>query len=83
VRASGAGLVQHPAVASVGTRPTVGGSEWLLEVHLFDYEGTLYGERLDVDFVARLRDEVRFDDVAAMTEQMHEDARRARELLAA
>ncbi len=83
VRASGAGLVQHPAVASVGTRPTVGGSEWLLEVHLFDHEGTLYGERLDVDFVARLRDEVRFDDVAAMTEQMHEDARRARELLAA
>jgi riboflavin kinase/FMN adenylyltransferase len=83
VRASGAGLVRHPAVASVGTRPTVGGQEWLLEVHLFDFEGTLYGERLDVDFVARLRDEVRFDDVAAMTAQMHEDARRARELLAA
>jgi riboflavin kinase/FMN adenylyltransferase len=83
VRASGAGLSRHPAVASVGTRPTVGGREWLLEVHLFDYAGTLYGERLDVDFIARLRDEVRFADVAAMTAQMREDARRARELLAA
>jgi riboflavin kinase/FMN adenylyltransferase len=83
VRASGAGLSRHPAVASVGTRPTVGGTGWLLEVHLFDYAGTLYGERLDVDFVARLRDEVRFADVEAMTAQMREDARRARELLAA
>jgi riboflavin kinase / FMN adenylyltransferase len=83
VRASGAGLERHPGVASVGTRPTVAGTEWLLEVHLFDYEGELYGERLDVDFIARLRDELRFPDLAAMTAQMHEDARRARKLLAA
>ena len=74
---------RHPGVASVGTRPTVGGTEWLLEVHLFDFDGELYGERLDVDFIARLRDEVRFADLDAMTEQMHEDARLARKLLAA
>jgi riboflavin kinase/FMN adenylyltransferase len=83
VRVSGAGLSRHPGVASVGTRPTVGGTEWLLEAHLFDFAGTLYGERLDVDFIAWLRDEVHYDDVAAMTAQMHEDARKARELLAA
>ncbi len=83
VRATGAGLSRHPGVASVGTRPTVGGSEWLLEVHLFDHAGMLYGKRLDVDFIAWLRDEVRFADVDAMTVQMHEDARRARKLLAA
>ena len=83
VRVSGAGLDRHAAVASVGTRPTVGGAEWLLEVHLFDYAGTLYGERLDVDFIAWLREEIRFDDLAAMTARMHDDARRARELLAA
>ena len=77
-----AGLERHAGIASVGTRPTVGGSEWLLEAHVFDYEGDLYGARLDVDFIARLRDEVRFDDVAAMTAQMHEDARRARNLFA-
>jgi riboflavin kinase/FMN adenylyltransferase len=52
-------------------------------VHVFDFSGSLYGERLDVDFIAWLRDEVRFADVAAMTTQMHEDARRARKLLAA
>jgi riboflavin kinase / FMN adenylyltransferase len=83
VRVSGAGLERHPGVASAGTRPTVGGTEWLLEAHLFDFEGDLYGERLDVDFVARLRDEVRFPDLASMTAQMHDDARRARALLAA
>jgi riboflavin kinase/FMN adenylyltransferase len=81
VRVSGAGLERHAGVASVGTRPTVGGTEWLLEVHVFDHEAALYGARLDVDFIARLRDEVRFDSLEAMTAQMHEDARRARKLL--
>lgn len=81
VRVTGAGLERHPGVASVGTRPTVGGAEWLLETHLFDFDGDLYRERLDVDFVARLRDEVRFPDLASMTAQMQEDARRARALL--
>jgi riboflavin kinase/FMN adenylyltransferase len=83
VRASGAGFERHPAVASVGTRPTVGGKEWLLEVHLFDVDADLYGQRLEVEFVARLRDELRFDDLEAMTAQMHDDARLARRLLAA
>lgn len=82
VRVSGAGLSRHPGVASVGTRPTVGGTEWLLEVHVFDYAGELYEKRLDVDFIAWLRDELRFADVSAMAVQMHEDARRARALLA-
>ncbi|HEU4517791.1 MAG TPA: bifunctional riboflavin kinase/FAD synthetase [Steroidobacteraceae bacterium] len=81
VRVSGPGLDGHPGIASVGTRPTVGGTEWLLEVHLFDYDGDLYGARLDVDFIARLRDEERFDSVEAMTAQMHDDARLARQLL--
>jgi riboflavin kinase/FMN adenylyltransferase len=83
VRVTGAGLERHPAVASAGTRPTIGGREWLLEAHLFDFDGELYGERLAVDFIARLRDEVRFDSLEAMTAQMHEDARQARALLAA
>lgn len=81
VRVQGAGRPELPGVASVGTRPTVGGTDWLFEAHLFDFEGDLYGRRLDVDFVARLRDEVRFRDLEAMTIQMHHDARRARELL--
>ena len=83
VRVSGAGLARHPGVASAGTRPTIGGREWLLEAHLFDFDGELYGERLAVDFIARLRDEIRFPGLEAMTLQMHEDARLARRLLAA
>jgi riboflavin kinase / FMN adenylyltransferase len=81
VRVTGAGLDRKAGVASVGTRPTVGGTEWLLEVHVFDHESAFYGARLDVDFVARLRDEIRFGSVAAMTAQMHDDARLARRML--
>jgi riboflavin kinase/FMN adenylyltransferase len=83
VRVSGPSLTRHPGVASVGTRPAVGGKEWLLEVHLFDVERDLYRQRLCVDFVARLRDEIAYDDLGAMTEQMRRDAARARELLGA
>lgn len=83
VRVSGLTLERRPGVASVGTRPAVGGKEWLLEVHLFDFDADLYRQRLDVDFVARLRDEVAYDNLGAMTEQMHRDAARARELLGA
>jgi riboflavin kinase/FMN adenylyltransferase len=81
VRVTGAGLERQAGVASVGTRPTVGGTEWLLEVHVFDFEGNLYGRRLNVEFVERLRDERKFDDLDAMTAEMRRDADRARALL--
>ncbi len=71
------------AVASVGTRPTVEGVEPLLEVHVFDFDGDLYGRQIAVDFVARLRDEVRFDDLEALRRQMELDAAGARSALAA
>jgi riboflavin kinase/FMN adenylyltransferase len=69
-------------VASLGTRPTVGGTEPLLEAHVFDYAGDLYGRELEVEFVARLRDELRFDGVDALIAQMHRDAAAARAALA-
>lgn len=81
VRVSGAGLDGHPAVASLGLRPTVGGDHWLLEVHLFDCDKDLYGAHLTVEFVARLRDELHFADLDAMVEQMHLDAAQARAIL--
>lgn len=81
VEVSGAGLVRHPGVASLGRRPTVAGRDWLLEVHLFDFEGDLYGRHLAVDFVEHLRSEEHFDSVETMTRQMHIDARRARRVL--
>ena len=81
VRVSGAGLVDHPAVSSLGTRPTVNGTDPLLEVHLFDFDGSLYGQYLDVDFIARLRDEQKFESLDALVAQMHRDAAAARALL--
>jgi riboflavin kinase/FMN adenylyltransferase len=84
VRVRGAGPAGRgwPAVASLGTRPTVNGTEPLLEVHLFDFAGDLYGAELEVEFVARLREERRFESLEAMVAQMHLDAAAARAALA-
>lgn len=71
------------SVSSLGTRPTVNGREPLLEAHLFDFDGDLYGRHISVEFVAKLRDELKFDDLDAMVEQIHRDAADARRILAA
>jgi riboflavin kinase/FMN adenylyltransferase len=71
-----------PSVSSFGTRPTVDGVEPLLEAHLFDFQGDLYGRHIQVEFVAKLRDEEKFNDLPALTEQMHRDAELARCILA-
>jgi riboflavin kinase / FMN adenylyltransferase len=68
-------------VASLGTRPTVDGTVPLLEVHVFDYSGDLYGREIEVEFVAKLRDEVKFDSLDAMMAQMKLDGAQARDLL--
>ncbi len=83
VRVHGVGDAPQPGVASFGTRPTVGGGEPLLEAHLFDFAGDLYGRRIAVEFVARLRDEEKFDGLPALVAQMEQDAAQARALLAA
>ncbi len=77
------GLGDKPmaSVSSFGTRPTVQGVEPLLEAHLFDFDGDLYGRHIEVEFVAKLRDELKFPDLPSLTEQMHRDADNARRLL--
>lgn len=65
-------------VANMGSRPTVDGSKNVLEIHLLDYNGDLYGERLQVFFLQKLRDEVKFSSVDALIAQIHEDIRVAR-----
>lgn len=77
----GVGDRPHASVSSFGTRPTVQGVEPLLEAHLFDFDGDLYGRHIEVEFVAKLRDELKFPDLPALTEQMHRDAETARRLL--
>lgn len=83
VRVHGIGSVARDGVASFGTRPTVGGTDCLLEAHVFDFDGDLYGQRIEVEFVRHLRDEQRFDGLPALVAQMHRDAAAAREVLAA
>jgi len=82
VRVRGVSPGSLPGVASLGTRPTVNGRETLLEAHLFDFDGDLYGREIEVEFVGKLRDEERFSDLDALTRQMNRDAERARSILA-
>jgi riboflavin kinase / FMN adenylyltransferase len=70
-------------VASLGVRPTFGGGERLLEVHLLDFDGDLYGVRLRVEFVRRQRGERKFDSIGALVRQMDADAARSRRILGA
>ena len=84
VRVTGGGLEHWPGVASLGTRPTVDvDGEVLLEVHLFDWQGDLYGAHVTVEFVAWQRPELRFESLEALVVQMNEDAAEARRRLAA
>lgn len=77
----GIGPEPRASVSSLGTRPTVFGVEPLLEAHVFDFDGDLYGRRIEVEFVAKLRDEEKFDDLPALVRQMDLDAAQARRVL--
>src|ERR1700678_3977873 len=70
-------------VASFGRRPTFDNGAPLLEVFLFDFKGDLYGSRLDVAFIAFLREELKFDHLEALIRQMDDDSSMARVALAA
>jgi len=70
------------AVASVGTRPTFNGTKPQLEVHIFDFDESIYGDYIHVDFVARLRSEKKFAAIDELVAQMHLDADNARSILA-
>jgi riboflavin kinase/FMN adenylyltransferase len=83
VRAGRPGADLVPGVANVGTRPTFGGEERSLEVHLLEGSGDLYGATLRVAFVARLRGERRFAGPADLAAQIAADVAAARALLQA
>jgi len=76
---------RHRAAVSVGRRPTFygPGGELLVEAHLLDFSGDLYGETARLSFVHRLRDELAFDSVDALVAQMGRDVDRVRALLEA
>ena len=69
----------YAAVTNVGTRPTVNnGQDVTVEAWLLDYDGDLYGQTVRVEFFKHLRDEVRFDTLDALKEQIHQDAEATR-----
>ncbi len=69
-------------VANFGRTPTTGLRDPLLETHIFDFKGDIYGKRLEVQLVAYLRPEKRFDSLDLMVDQMHLDSAEARRILA-
>ena len=69
----------HQGVANIGTRPTVGGTRTLLEVHLFDFDADIYGSHVQVTFLHKLRDEQRFDSFEELKQQINADVKQARE----
>src|SRR5436190_4592798 len=81
VRVGIGGLIRD-GVASFGTRPTFDNGAPLLEVHVFDFSGDLYGAPLDVAFIGWIRPELKFDSVDALVKRMDDDARLARSALA-
>lgn len=71
------GMTVYPGVCSIGTRPTFDGQNTTVEVHLSGFEGNLYGERLDVIFCRRLRDEMKFDSPEHLAQQISLDLQHA------
>ncbi|GIU09922.1 riboflavin biosynthesis protein [Shewanella sp. c952] len=71
----------YEGVANVGFRPTVNGQVCQLEVHLFDFDGDLYGKAVEVELVAKIRDEQPFGSLDALKKQIKNDADRAKALL--
>jgi len=72
---------RHPAVLNIGSAPTFAGRGRCVEVHMLDFDGRIYGRRLEVSFVARLRSEAAFATPAALAAQIGKDAARARKIL--
>jgi riboflavin kinase/FMN adenylyltransferase len=69
------------AAVNVGTRPTFGGDELLIEAHLLDFDQDLYGATLTLEYVERLRAEVEFDSADALVKAIAEDVEQVRQLL--
>jgi riboflavin kinase/FMN adenylyltransferase len=68
-------------IANMGTRPTVDGSKPVLEIHIFNFSESIYGQRLTVEFKNKLRDEKKFDNIDILKEQILQDISQAKEIL--
>ena len=71
----------HPAIANLGFRPTFAEQSFSIEAHVFDFSGDLYGERLRLRFVDRVREERNFNDVESLVAQIHKDVEKVRTMM--
>ena len=78
IEAAAVGAAVYRAITNVGTRPTVGGSQFRAESFLFDFSGDLYGRRIETAFLYRLRGEMKFDTLEALKAQIQSDVEKAR-----
>jgi riboflavin kinase/FMN adenylyltransferase len=82
---AGRAIVQsilYPAAINLGPNPTFGESALKVEIHLLDYHDSLYGQPLEVEFLARLRDVTTFAGPEALVNQLQQDIKRTREIAA-
>jgi riboflavin kinase / FMN adenylyltransferase len=71
-----------PGVANIGYSPTFDDHLFTIEVHILDFNKDIYNDPIRVNFIQRLRDEIKFDGIDALAAQIHEDVALAREILA-
>ncbi|GAH77319.1 unnamed protein product, partial [marine sediment metagenome] len=69
------------SMTNIGKRPTFGGKERMVEVHVLDYQGNIYGRELRIDIVKRLRGEKKFDTAEELSQQITEDIKQGRAIL--
>ena len=79
VRVHGLNDVVYNGVANIGTRPVFNGKRVLLETYIFDFDQVVYGQRISVEFIKRIRDEINFPTVEALCEQMVKDVKKAKD----
>lgn len=73
--------IMYQGVANIGYQPTYGSNKFQIEVHLIDYDADLYGRLLQVSFIEKIRDELKFASEVALNRQITEDVKKARQIL--
>jgi riboflavin kinase/FMN adenylyltransferase len=72
---------RHQGVANIGYSPTFDDNELTVEVHILDFNENLYGQSINVRFVERIRDEIKFSSISELSQQIARDCQRARDIL--
>ena len=73
--------VYYSGIANFGRRPTFGGKKVLLEVHIFDFQKEIYGAELTVEFINFIREEIKFDNLDQLKNQVETDKEKAKSFL--